>query len=361
MPRRSRLKRGSKGEYVLRTSPQRAVLRREPTFAKAGASQMQRAQWCWSGWQHGARPTVVGRAIACSKMPRMRAQNASFSVPPVPAVLLAVVSVQAGAAIAKGLFPAVGAAGTASLRIGLSALMLAVAVRPRLGRLGAAQWRAVVPYGLALGAMNFLFYCALVRVQLGLAVTLEFVGPLLVALAGSRRLLDVVWALLAGAGIALIAPWSGQGIDGWGMLLALAAGGCWAVYIVLGGRVAEVLPGNTAVAVGMLFATLAVLPVGLAGGQLAALTPRLLGLGAALALLSSALPFTLEMQALKSLPTRTFSILMSIEPAVAALCGLVFLHERLVASQWLAVGLVVVASAGATLSARRVAAAVGGD
>jgi inner membrane transporter RhtA len=284
-----------------------------------------------------------------------------FSLPPIPAVFLAIISVQGGAAIAKGLFPVVGAAGTASLRIGLSALMLLVAVRPRLGQLTAAQWRAVVPYGLALGLMNFLFYCALARVPLGLGVTLEFVGPLVVALAGSRRWLDVLWAVLAGAGIALIAPWGGHGIDVVGMLFALAAGGCWAVYIVLGGRVAEVLPGNTAVAVGMLFATLAVLPFGLGGGQLVHLTPHLLGLGCALALLSSALPFTLEMQALKSLPTRTFSILMSLEPAAAALCGLVFLHERLTPAQWVAVVLVMAASAGATLTAHKPLAATGGE
>lgn len=288
-------------------------------------------------------------------------QSSRFSLPPVPAVLLAVISVQGGAAIAKGLFPVVGAAGTASLRIGLSALMLLVAVRPRLGQLRAAQWRAVVPYGVALGTMNFLFYCALARVPLGLGVTLEFVGPLLVAMAGSRRWLDVLWAVLAGAGIALIAPWGGHGIDPVGMLLALAAGGCWAVYIVLGGRVAEVLPGNTAVAVGMLFATLAVLPFGLAGGKLRTLTPQLLGLGAALALLSSALPFTLEMQALKRLPTRTFSILMSVEPAAAALCGWLFLGERLSPAQWLAVLLVMAASAGATLTARKVLPATGGE
>lgn len=288
-------------------------------------------------------------------------QSSRFSLPPVPAVLLAIISVQGGAAIAKGLFPAVGAAGTASLRIGLSALMLLVAVRPRLGQLRAAQWRAVVPYGVALGCMNFLFYCALARVPLGLGVTLEFVGPLLVALAGSRRWLDVLWAVLAGAGIALIAPWGGHGIDPLGMLLALAAGGCWAIYIVLGGRVAEVLPGNTAVAIGMLFATVAVLPFGLAGGKLATLTLPQLGLGAALALLSSALPFTLEMQALKHLPTRTFSILMSIEPAAAALCGWLFLGEHLSVAQWLAVLLVMAASAGATLTARQVLPATGGE
>ncbi|MBJ6142855.1 EamA family transporter [Hymenobacter sp. BT559] len=282
-------------------------------------------------------------------------------MPPVPAVLLAILSVQAGAAIAKGLFPVVGALGTASLRIGLAAVMLFITVRPKLGQLRAAQWRAVVPYGVALGAMNGLFYCALARIPLGLGVTLEFVGPLLVALAGSRRVLDVAWAVLAAVGIALIAPWHGQGIDLVGMLFALAAGGCWAVYIVLGGRVAQVLPGNTAVAVGMLFATAAVLPFGLASGQLRLLTPGLLAAGAALALLSSALPFTLEMQALKRLPTRTFSILMSIEPAAAALCGWLFLHERLTTGQWVAVALVVTASAGSTLTARSAVAAVGGE
>lgn len=276
-------------------------------------------------------------------------------------MLLAIISVQAGAAIAKGLFPVVGATGTASLRIGLAAVLLLVAVRPKLGQLRAAQWRAVVPYGLALGAMNCLFYCALARIPLGLGVTLEFVGPLLVALAGSRRALDVGWAVLAGVGIALITPWHGQGIDPVGMLFALAAGGCWAVYIVLGGRVAQVLPGNTAVAVGMVFATVAVLPFGIASGQLLHLTPGLLATGTALALLSSALPFTLEMQALKRLPTRTFSILMSMEPAAAALCGLLFLHERLTPGQWVAVGLVVVASAGSTLTARPTLVTLGGE
>jgi inner membrane transporter RhtA len=171
----------------------------------------------------------------------------------------------------------------------------------------------------------------------------------------------VAWAVLAGVGIMLIAPWHGQGIDPVGMLFALAAGGCWAVYIVLGGRVAQVLPGNTAVAVGMLFATVAVLPFGVASGQLLHLTPGLLATGAALALLSSALPFTLEMQALKSLPTRTFSILMSVEPAAAALCGYFFLHENLTTGQWVAVALVVIASVGSTLTARTAVAAVGGE
>jgi inner membrane transporter RhtA len=290
----------------------------------------------------------------------MRSQPSS-TIPPVPAVILAIVSVQGGAAIAKGLFPVLGAAGTASMRIGLSALLLLVVVRPRLGQLRADQWRAVVPYGLALGAMNFLFYCALARVPLGLAVTLEFIGPLALALSGSRRWFDVVWALLAGVGIALITPWSGHGVDVLGMLFALAAGGCWAGYIVLGQRTSAVLPGTLAVAVGMLVGALLVVPFGVASGQLAALTPHLALLGGLLALFSSVLPFTLEMQALKALPTRTFSILMSLEPAAAAVSGWLLLHERLTTGQWLAVVLIVIASAGATLTTSHAQPAIGGE
>ena len=285
-----------------------------------------------------------------------------FTLPAVPAVLLSIVSVQGGAAIAKGLFPLLGPAGTTSLRVGISALVLLLVVRPRLGRLSGAQWRAVVPYGLALGLMNLLFYYALARIPLGLAVTLEFIGPLGLALAGSRRWGDVVWALLAAAGIALIAPWQGQGLDWLGVVFALAAGGCWAVYIVLGQRTAAVLPGQQAVAIGMLFAALPVLPLGLAGGSLAGLTPHLLLLGALLALFSSVLPFSLEMQALRTLPTRTFSILMSLEPVAAALSGGLLLGERLLPAQWLAVGLIVVASVGATLTTKPVGpVALGGE
>jgi inner membrane transporter RhtA len=274
------------------------------------------------------------------------------ALPPVPSVLLSILSVQAGAAIAKGLFPLFGPAGTSGLRIGLAAVVLLLVFRPPLRRLQPAQWQAVVPYGVALGAMNLLFYLSLARIPLGLGVTLEFVGPLLLAVAGSRRLLDFVWVLLAGVGIALIAPWSGTGLDPLGMLLALLAGGCWTAYILLGGRVAKVMPGGGAVAVGMLFAALTVLPFILLSGPVAPFTPRLLALALALAVLSSALPFTLEMNALRHLSARTFSILMSLEPAAAALCGLLFLGEQLTGAQWLAVGLVMIASAGATLTAR---------
>lgn len=275
---------------------------------------------------------------------------------PVPAVLLGMVSVQGGAALAKDLFPALAALGTAAVRITLSAVVLLALFRPPLARLSRAQWRAVIPYGVVLGAMNAIFYLSLARIPLGLAVTLEFLGPLAVAVLGSRRLSDFLWVLLAAAGIALLVPWDPaqvNALDPLGVVLALVAGACWAAYILLGGRVSRHFTGGQGVATGMLFAMLAVLPFALVDGVLDRLTPPLLGAGLGVALLSSALPYTLEMAALRALPSRTFGILMSLEPAVAALAGLLFLSERLTLLQWLAVVLVSTASAGSTLTARR--------
>jgi inner membrane transporter RhtA len=281
-------------------------------------------------------------------------RSKSPAMPPIPAVLLGVLSVQGGAALAKGLFPKLGATGTVGLRVAVSALILVAAFRPRLTRFTAAQWRAVIPYGVVLGMMNLVFYLAISRIPLGLGVTLEFIGPLGVAVAGSRRWLDVLWVVLAGAGIALIAPWGGGGVDPLGVVLALAAGALWAAYILLGGHVSRVLSGGSgaAVAVGMSIAAVIVLPVSVAGGGLARLTPGLFAAGVGVALLSSAVPYTLEMVALEALPARTFGILMSLEPAMAALAGLVFLHEVLTGAQWLAIVLVIAASAGATLTGR---------
>ncbi|MDY7224896.1 EamA family transporter [Hyalangium rubrum] len=279
-----------------------------------------------------------------------------WTLPPIPAVLLAVISVQGGAAFAKELFPALGAAGTAGMRIGLSAILLFAVFRPPLTRLTRAQWGAVIPYGVVLGAMNLSFYMALERIPLGLAVTLEFAGPLALAVFGSRRASDFLWVVLAAAGIALITPWRGGvgSLDLLGVLLALLAGGFWAAYIVLGGRVSKVFLGGQSVATGMLFAALTVLPFSFAEGLAARLTPPLFAGGLAVALLSGAIPFTLEMMALRVLSSRTFGILMSLEPAAAALSGLVFLRERLTVTQWLALVFVSAASAGAALTARRV-------
>ncbi len=273
---------------------------------------------------------------------------------PVPAVLLGMISVQIGAVLAKGLFPELGAVATVCLRTGFSAVILLAVFRPPLLRLSAGQWRAAIPYGIALGAMNLVFYLALARIPLGLAVTLEFAGPLAVAVIGSRRAQDFLWVLLAGAGILLITPWAGsQNVDGKGVLFALLAGVGWAAYILLGGRVSRLFEGGEGAAVGMLFALAAVLPFALWTGGLGRLRLGSLAVGVAVALLSSAIPYSLEMVSLRAMPARTFGILMSLEPAIGALSGLVFLRERLSAGQWLAVVLVMTASAGATLTARK--------
>lgn len=280
-------------------------------------------------------------------------KNKEFNLPPVPAVLLAIISVQCGAAIAKTIFPALGAAGTASIRIGISALILFAAYRPNLFKITRQQWKIVIPYGLNLGAMNLIFYLAIERIPIGLSVTLEFIGPLLLAIVGSKRLLDYCWVVLAAIGILLIAPWTNSRIDTLGVIFALLAGGLWASYIVLGGKVSKIMNSGEAVSVGMLFASLLILPFGFYENSLVNLTPKLFGLSIALALLSSAIPFTLEMKALGQLPPRTFSILMSLEPAAAAICGFIFLQERLNFYEIIAVACVVIASAGSTLMAKR--------
>ncbi|KAF2338090.1 EamA family transporter [Flavobacterium tistrianum] len=280
-------------------------------------------------------------------------KNRDISLSPVPAVLLAIISVQFGAAIAKTLFPTIGAAGTASMRIGISAIILLLAYRTNLKTITPKQWKVVIPYGLSLGAMNLIYYLAIERIPIGLAVTLEFVGPLLLAIAGSKRLVDYCWVLLAAIGILLIAPWTNDRLDPLGIICALLAGAFWSAYIVLGGKVSKIMNDGDAVATGMLFAALLVLPFGFLENGLSNLTPKLFGMGVALALLSSAIPFTLEMNALGKLPPRTFSILMSLEPAAASICAFIFLKESLNFYEILAVICVVIASAGSTLTAKK--------
>jgi inner membrane transporter RhtA len=272
-----------------------------------------------------------------------------FEIPAVPAVLLSIISVQGGAAIAKGIFPVLGAASTSALRIVFSAVILIIFNRPNLKSLSNTQWKAVAWYGLTLGAMNIIFYMAIARIPLALGVALEFIGPLALALTGSKRIMDFLWVILAAAGIALIAPWSNNGLDVIGVLLALLAGAFWAGYIVLGGRISKIMDGGKAVSIGMIFASAVVLPVAIGNGLLTHFRPGMLLSGFVLALLSSAIPFTLEMSALRRIPAKTFSILMSLEPAVAAFSGLIFLHEYLSLNEWIAVALIIIASAGATM------------
>ncbi|KQR35997.1 DMT family transporter [Deinococcus sp. Leaf326] len=277
-----------------------------------------------------------------------------LSLPPLPSLVLAMLSIQGGAAFAKSLFPALGPAGTTALRVGLAAALLFAVFRPSLRSLTRADWAAIVPYGAALGLMNLTFYASLKYLPLGLAVTFEFVGPLVLSLVLSRRALDFVWVALAALGIVLIAPHGGEGsLSLPGVALALGAGALWAGYIVVGGAVARRVPGTTGVVAGMIVAAAVALPFGaVQGGQGLLAHPQLLLAGLAVAVLSSALPYTLEMRALRTIPTRVFGVLMSLEPALAALSGLLFLGERLTSLQVAALLCVVVASAGISLTGR---------
>nr|WP_315027030.1 DMT family transporter [uncultured Chryseobacterium sp.] len=267
----------------------------------------------------------------------------------IPATLLAIICVQGGASIAKQLFPAIGAIGTVSLRIVLSAVLLTIINRPKFLQFTKQKWQYCAIYGIGLAAMNLIFYMAIQRIPLGLAVTVEFAGPLFLAIALSRKLLDVIWALLACVGILLIVPWQSNNVDLVGLGLAFLAGMFWAVYIVMGGKVAKIMDGKDAVTTGMLFASLVIIPFTIWDGAVFNLTPTIFVKGLGVAILSSALPFSLEIMALKRLPAKTFSILMSLEPAFAALSGLLFLSENLTFLQWISIACVITASIGTTV------------
>jgi inner membrane transporter RhtA len=263
-------------------------------------------------------------------------------------VLIGIASVQLGSVVAKGLFTTLGPSGTAFLRVGLAAVVLLAVWRPSLrGHPGRALLLALA-FGVTTGVMNLAFYEALDRIPLGIAVTIEFIGPLGVAVAGSRRALDGLWVLLAASGIALLAPWGGIHLDLVGALFGLVAAACWATYIHLSARVGSAFPGGSGLALALGAGGLALLPVGVVGAGSALLDPHALVAAAALALLSAVIPYSVEIEALRTLPTRVFGVLMSLEPAVAALVGLIFLHQVLDARALLAILLVVAASLGAS-------------
>ena len=283
--------------------------------------------------------------------------DGSRSVPPTGLVLFSVVSVQLGAAIAKGLFDSLGPGGTVFLRISFAALVLAALVRPTLRGHGGSGYLAAILFGLTLASMNLSLYLAIDRIPLGVAVTLEFLGPLGVAIAGSRRLLDGLWAALASAGVLLLAPLDVIGetnLDPVGVAFALLAGSLWACYILLSARVGSAFSGGTGLAIALCVGTVVLLPVGIAGAGTALLHPGLLLVGFGVAMLSSAIPYSLELEALRKLPARVFGVLMSLEPAVAALVGLLVLGERLGPRAVAAVLLVTVAAAGASRFGKRV-------
>ena len=263
-----------------------------------------------------------------------------------------VVSVQLGAAIATTLFDELGPTGTVLVRVLFAAIVLLAVWRPMVRGSAAGAWRLVALFGVALAAMNLSFYESLDRIPLGIAVTLEFVGPLGVAIVASRRALDLAWVALAAAGIVLLSPAPGGSLDALGVGLAFLAGLFWAAYILLSARVGRAFSGGDGLALAMVVATVLLLPVGIVGGGAELLEPELLAIGLGVALLSSAIPYSLELEALRRLPEGTFGVLMSLEPGVAALAGLVVLGQDLSAAQVAAIVLVGAASAGALGGAR---------
>ena len=273
--------------------------------------------------------------------------HAADRVPPTVLVLGAVASVQFGAALAKSLFDEIGAGGTVLLRVASAAVMLGLIWRPRVAGHGPGELLLAGLFGLSLAGMNLAFYEALARIPLGIAVTFEFVGPLGVAVFASRRARDLLWVVLAAAGILLLSDFGGARLDGLGVALALVAGCCWAAYILLNTRVGRLFPGGGGLALAMVVAAVPLAPVGIAEAGTDLLVPWILGVGAAVGLLSSAIPYTLELEALRRLPAGVFGVLMSLEPAMAALAGLVVLGESLAAREVVAIMLVVAASAGA--------------
>jgi inner membrane transporter RhtA len=265
---------------------------------------------------------------------------------PVWLVLVGILSVQFGAAISKGLFDEIPPVGMVFLRLVTSSLILLLLLRPRVRGRALLDWRPVLALGFALGAMNWAFYESIARIPLGVAVTIEFVGPLAVAAFGSRRPRDLVWVGLAAVGIALFGVGPTR-VDVVGFGFALFAGGCWALYIVSTAATGRRWPGVEGLAVATTVATLAIAPFAVVTAGERLLEPRLLALGALVGLLSSVIPYSLEMVALRRLPQRVFGILMSLEPAAAALVAAVLLSEWLTPLQLLAVACVTAASVGA--------------
>ncbi|HAV1769847.1 TPA: threonine/homoserine exporter RhtA [Enterobacter hormaechei subsp. xiangfangensis] len=272
---------------------------------------------------------------------------------PVAVILIAMMSIQSGASLAKSLFPLVGAPGVTALRIALGTLILVVIFKPWRLRFKKEQRLPLLFYGLALGGMNYMFYLSIQTIPLGIAVALEFTGPLAVALFSSRRPVDFIWVILAVLGLWFLLP-LGQSvsqIDLTGAALALGAGACWAVYILTGQRAGEEY-GPATVALGSLIAAVIFVPIGMAQATDSIWQWSILPVGLAVAILSTALPYSLEMIALTRLPTRIFGTLMSMEPALAAISGMIFLGETLTLVQTLALCSIIAASMGSTLTMR---------
>jgi inner membrane transporter RhtA len=263
-------------------------------------------------------------------------------------VVAGVITAQFGAGYAVTLFDELGPGGAAFLRLFFAALVLVAVWRPRLRGHSFADLRVAVTFGVVLGVMNLSIYSAMDRIPLGVAVTIEFAGPMAVAVIGSRRALDLLWVALAATGIVLLTGPGGGSLDPVGVMFALLAATMWAFYILLAERTGRIFPGGSGLAVAMVAGAVVVAPFGIgqAGSEL--LKPELLAAGAAVALASSVIPYSLDLEALRRLPASLFGVLMSLEPAVAALAGLIVLGQELGAREWVAIALVVIASGGAT-------------
>lgn len=272
----------------------------------------------------------------------------------VVAVLTSILSVQFGATLSEHLFPIIGVEGTTACRQGFSALALMLLFRPWRAMPERRHWPIIGLYGALLGVMNLTFYYAISKLPLGIAVALEFTGPLAVAILSSRKWIDFVWVICAVTGLGLLLPFhSGAGhIDPLGVVFALIAAACWGAYILVGQKISLRVDGGKAVALGMTFSMIFTVPLGIVHAGAALWTLPVLAMGAGAAIVSSAIPYSCEMWALKHIPAKTFSLMMSLEPAAGALMGFLLLREHLSALQWLAIGLVILASAGSSLTAK---------
>ena len=268
-----------------------------------------------------------------------------------------IASVQFGSALATQIFAAVGPAGAVLLRLLGASIVLTLILRPRLSGRSRREWQLAAVFGLVLAGLNLSFYEALHRIPLGIAVTIEFIGPLAVGVVGSRRRLDLVWIGAAALGIAALTHGNTHGLNTLGVGFGLLAAVMWAAYILVSARVGRVFTGATGLAIAMWVSALVALPFGIADGGGHLLAPRSLAIGAAVGVLSSALPYTLEMEALRRIATHVFGVLMSLEPAVAALAGWLVLGQGLSGRELAGIALVVVASLGASLVHPRAAPA----
>ncbi|WP_406406776.1 EamA family transporter [Streptomyces sp. NBC_01643] len=303
-----------------------------------------------SAAEPAAAAVAVPEAVSALDGGPVRPGGRRAALAPVVLVVAGGLSVQFGSAVAALLMPRAGALGVVTLRLVVAAIVLLVVCRPKLRGHSRADWGTVVAFGIAMGAMNMLFYQALDRIPLGAAVTLEVLGPLALSVIASRRLINFVWAGLALGGVFLLGGGGFDRLDPLGAAFALGAGAMWATYIVFSARIGRRFPQADGLALAMVVAAVLSLPLGIleSGAKLA--VPSTLAMGAAVALMSSVLPYTLELMALRRLPAHTFAVLMSLEPAIAATAGFLILDQALTATDALAIALVIGASMGAVRS-----------